>query len=204
MCQKYNDHIYDKQFDNILITDPFFKLYQHTCGNGIKVQCLDLVSCKEECTLFKGYSLVQGKSGIVAIRNVTFIDNYQSSVLASDMNLDFVICFYHDGVFVSATLINAYTVNSFPLKQTSVSFINTYHDGTNYNLGDIVPTLLKISGKLQLSEYINLQNPSTMILYLPNTQISLNAFVNDNNQIGCSYTCTYNSSKSLAITENWQ
>ncbi len=109
--------------------------------------------------MFKGYSLAQGKSGIVGIRNVTFIENYQSPVEASSMNLDFIVCFYHNGVFVSGTLINAYTVNSSPLKQTSLSFINTYHDGTNYNLGDRIPTLMKISGKLQLSEYINLQKP---------------------------------------------
>lgn len=101
----------------------------------------------------------QGKGGIAAIRNVTFIPNYQSPVEASDKNLDFIIAFYHDGIFVSSTLINAYTIKSLPLKRTSLSFINTYHDGVNYNLGDKIPTLIKLSGRLELSEYINLQYP---------------------------------------------
>jgi hypothetical protein len=48
--------------------------------------------------------------GIVAIRNATFISNYQSPVQASDKNLDFVICFYHDFVLATCSLINAYTV----------------------------------------------------------------------------------------------
>ncbi len=41
---------------------------------------------------------------------MTFIPSYQSPIQASDKNLDFVISFYHGGVFVSATLINGYTV----------------------------------------------------------------------------------------------
>lgn len=81
------------------------------CGNGQKVVCLD-TSCKEECTLFKGYvlPLTSGMAGVAAIRNVTFVSNYQSPIQASDKNLDFIIVFYHNNVRISTTLINAYTV----------------------------------------------------------------------------------------------
>ena len=147
MCQKFNDHVFDQQFDNVLNTQTYFKYYEHTCGNGIKVRCL-VPPCKSQCTLFKGYTLAQGKAGIAAIRNVTFITNYQSPVQASEKNFDFIIAFYHNGAFVSSTLINAYTIKSLPLKRTSLSFINTYHDGVKYNLGDKIPTLIKLSGRL--------------------------------------------------------
>ena len=152
MCQKYNDHVYGAQYDNTLNIQPYFNYYQNTCGNGVKVTCM-FPPCTSQCTLFKGYSLPlsQGKAGIAAIRNVTFISNYQSPVQASDQNFDFVISLYNDGNFISSTLINAYTIKSLPLLMTSLSFINTYNDGVKYNLGDKIPTLIKISGRLELS-----------------------------------------------------
>lgn len=150
-CQKYNDHVYNAQYDNVLITQPYYSLYQHRCGNGLNVSCM-VPPCLTKCTLFKGYNgFIHGKGGIISMRNVTFIPKYQSPVQANDQNLDFIISFYHDGVFVSSTLINAYTIKSLPLKQTSLSFINTYHDGVKYNLGDKIPTLIKLSGRLELS-----------------------------------------------------
>ena len=91
-----------------------FQYYKFVCGNGFYAMCNKTVglTCLAECTLFKGYTLAKGKAGVAAIRNVTFIPGYQSPIQASDKNLDFIVAFYHDGVFVSASLINAYTLKS--------------------------------------------------------------------------------------------
>lgn len=122
-----------------------------------------------------------GSGGVAAIRNATFIPNYQSPIQAGDNNLDFIVAFYHNGVFVSASLINAYTVSFDTLQTTTVSLINTYHDNVNWNAGERVPTLIKIEGKLALSEYVNLQYPDKMRLYLPGPSIKLDNFIVNQN-----------------------
>jgi hypothetical protein len=85
------------------------------------------------------------------MRNVNFKPGYQSPVQANDRNLDFIVCFYHAGTLVSASLINAYTIKPQSLQSTTISLINTYHDGTLYNKGDRIPTMMKISGKLSIT-----------------------------------------------------
>ena len=104
---------------------------------------------------------------------------------------------------MSASLINAYTVSFDNLQQTSVSLINTYHDGVRWNDGKRVPTLIKIEGKLTLSEYVNLQYPDKMRLYLPSTSIALGNFIVNNDQMGCSYFCRLNKSLTTTVSENW-
>lgn len=96
-------------------TTSYEKYYSFVCGNGQKVQCLD-TTCKEECRLFKGLGTNSGESGIIAMRNVTFVKGYQSPIQASDKNLDFIVSFYHAGTLVSSMLINAYTVKFEPLR----------------------------------------------------------------------------------------
>jgi hypothetical protein len=86
------------------------------------------------------------------------------------------------------------------MKQTSISLINTYHDGTTYNPGDRIPTLIKISGKLALSEYINLGYPDRMKLYLPNNKVSVDKFVTGLGELGCSFFCKVNKSMSAGIS----
>ena len=88
---------------------------------------------------------------MAAIRNATFIPNYQSPIKAGVDNLDFVVAFYQNGNFISASLINAYTVSFDTLQQTTVSLINTYHDNIMRNAGERVPTILEIQGKLAVS-----------------------------------------------------
>lgn len=95
--------------------------------------------------------MLTGEAGIAAMRNVNFIPGYQSPVQANDKNLDFIVCFYHAGTLVSASLINAYTIKPQSLQSTTISLINTYHDGTLYNKGDRIPTMMKISGKLSIT-----------------------------------------------------
>lgn len=104
---------------------------------------------------------------------------------------------------MSASLINAYTVSFDNLQQTSVSLINTYHDGVRWNNGKRVPTLIKIEGKLTLSEYVNLQYPDKMRVYLPSTSIALGNFIVNNDQMGCSYFCRLNKSLTTTVSENW-
>ncbi len=159
-------------------------------------------NCLLECTIFKGYdaALSQWMGGVAAIRNATFIPNYQSPIQAGDKNLDFVVAFYHNGVFISASLINAYTVSFDTLQQTTVSLINTYHDNVVRNAGERIPTLIKIQGKLALSEYVNLQYPDKMRVYLPNPSIGLDNFVINQNELGCSYSCRLNKSLSTAVS----
>lgn len=74
-----------------------------------ELQCVT-PPCTSQCNLFKGFNTGLGSSGVAAIRNVTFISNYQSPIKANDKNLDFVVAFYHAGQFVSATMINGYTL----------------------------------------------------------------------------------------------
>lgn len=87
----------------------------------------------------------------MSIRNVTFKDDFHASPLASDNDLDFVIAFYQDGDFVSASLINGYTLNSTRLENLKAEMINHYNYNNIKNEGDRVPTLLKFSGKFTLS-----------------------------------------------------
>lgn len=112
MCQKYNDHVIDLQKDNMLLknsTNGFYDYYSFTCGDGVEVKCVT-PPCKSQCLLFKGLGTVTGTGGVAAIRNVTFIPNYQSPIKATATNLDFMIAFYHAGTLVSASLINGYTI----------------------------------------------------------------------------------------------
>ncbi len=165
-------------------------------------------NCLLECTIFKGYDIAftQGMGGVAAIRNATFFPNYQSPVQAGSQNLDFIVVFYENSnpsIPVSASLINAYTVSFDNLQQTSVSLINTYHDGVRWNDGKRVPTLIRIEGKLTLSEYVNLQYPDKMRLYLPSTSIALGNFIVNNDQMGCSYFCRLNKSLTTTVSENW-
>ena len=70
----------------------------------------------------------------------------------------------------------------------------------NINDGARVPTLIKIEGKLALSEYINLQYPTKMKIYIPGTVVDFNKFLINKNQIGCTYLCKFNQSLSTAVT----
>lgn len=61
--------------------------------------------------------------------------DYQASEKSSEKDLDFVIAFYQDGVFVSASLINGYTLNSTRLDNLKAEIINNYNDNSVTNEG---------------------------------------------------------------------
>jgi hypothetical protein len=94
---------------------------------------------------------------VFSIRNVLFSAGYQSSYLADEKTLDFMIAFYHGGALVSASLVNAYTIRQARLSFISLNFYNTYLSSTAANDGARVPTLLSLSGNLSISE-INATN----------------------------------------------
>jgi hypothetical protein len=96
--------------------------------------------------MFKGDNGVQGGGGVVSIRGINFTAGYQSPIKSSLYNLDFIIAFYDGGVLVSSSVINAYTVSSARLSKSSITLVNTYNDGTNYNTGSRIPTMLKYYG----------------------------------------------------------
>lgn len=75
------------------------------------------------------------EAGVLSIRNVTFLKDFQASTKASEKDLDFVIAFYQDGIPVSASLINGYTLNSSRPENLRVDIINHYNDNTNINQG---------------------------------------------------------------------
>lgn len=114
MCQKYNDHVYNRQIDNTFAKTDRYGLFTWTCGAGINVTC-PTTDCSTQCQIlkggFSGGSMTRGSAGVLSIRNVTFIHSYHSPIQAGPLNFDFVIAFYHDGLLISSSLINAYTVN---------------------------------------------------------------------------------------------
>lgn len=154
-CQKYNDYVYSTQVDNTFTHTPSYGLYTFTCGHGELVTCPS-GDCSDSCRIFQGgftnSTMITGSAGVFSIRNVTFPKNYHSPVEAGPNNLDFVIAFYQNGTFVSCTLINAYTINQTRLQNVRADLINYYYDNTTSNIGNRIPTLLKISGYLTLQE----------------------------------------------------
>jgi len=66
------------------------------------------------------------------------------------MTLDFIITFYHGGSLVSASLINAYTINSARLSQMTPKFNNIFLSATQTNDGQRVPSLLSLDGHLTI------------------------------------------------------
>ena len=79
-----------------------------------------------------------------------------------------MFAFYQDDTFVSASLINAYTVNQTRLSLMKTSVINKYLDDTgNFNAGDRIPTLLSLSGHFTLNEAST--NVTSIIVYFPNS-----------------------------------
>ena len=130
-----------------------YGLYTSVCGNGQVVVC-PTTDCSARCQILKGgfnsTGMGTGSAGVLSIRNVTFIDSYQSSIEAGPNNFDFVIAFYQANTLVSASIINAYTLNKTRLQSIRADLINYYHDNTLTNIGNRLPTLLKLSGHLTL------------------------------------------------------
>lgn len=166
-CQAHNDYVYGQQLDNTYRQTSDYGLFHFVCGNGSVVVCPGGTSCAESCRLFKGKGTTQGSSGVLSIRNVTFIDNYQSSLLAGDSVLDFIIAFYHGGTLVSASLINSYTVKNTRLEQMTPKLYNTYLSATQTNDGRRLPTLLGLQGHLTISE-MNSNQYTQILVFLPN------------------------------------
>lgn len=145
MCQKFEDHVYGNQIDNFYESHSYYGVFRFVCGNGLVVQCV-VPPCTTQCNMFKGKNGVQGGGGAVSIRGINFTKSYQSPIKSNLYNLDFIVAFYNGGVLVSSSIINAYTVTSARLSKSSITLINTYNDGTNYNTGSRIPTMLRYYG----------------------------------------------------------
>jgi hypothetical protein len=201
-CQAYNDHVSGVQIDNVFESHQYYSVFSFTCGNGIVVKC-NTGSCKESCRILKGYQASLGYSGAFAIRNVTFIDNYYSPLVANHYGFDFILAFYHGGQMVSAALINAYTIEKARLQTLSAKIYNKYLSTSYYNQGERVPTLLALEGYISTSESKNM-SVDEIIVYLP-TQINVNKYVEASGRLGCTLYC--NSTQYLnfgkAVAENW-
>lgn len=82
-CQKYNDHVYNQQIDNTYIQTANYGLYKSVCGNG-QVSVCPITDCSTRCQIFRGgfnnVSIGTGTAGILSIRDVKFIDSYQSPI----------------------------------------------------------------------------------------------------------------------------
>jgi hypothetical protein len=83
MCQKYNDHVYNTQIDNTFMKNNYYGMYKSVCGSGGVALCAS-GDCSNACRIFRGgfsgSSMVTGNAGVLSIRNVTFIKDYQSPV----------------------------------------------------------------------------------------------------------------------------
>lgn len=83
MCQKYNDHVYNRQIDNTYIKNTNYGLYTSVCGTG-QVSSCPSADCSNPCRILRGGfssgSMVTGNAGTLSIRNVTFIKDYQAPV----------------------------------------------------------------------------------------------------------------------------
>jgi hypothetical protein len=157
-CQKYNDYVYSTQVDNTFVNTTNYGLYTFTCGQGNLVTCPS-GDCSNSCRIFRGgfssAGMTTGSAGVFSIRNVTFPVGYQSPIEAGVNNLDFIIAFYHNGTYISSTLINAYTINQTRLSAVRADLTNYYYDNATANTGQRIPTLLRISGHFTLQELAN-------------------------------------------------
>ena len=189
MCQKYNDHVYGRQIDNTFTKTNNYGLYKWVCGNGQAVVC-NTSDCSSACQIFKGGfrngAMTTGTAGVLSLRNVTFTNSYQSPIEAGPNNFDFVLTFYQAGVLVSASLINAYTMNKTRLSYVRGDLVNYYNDNVVTNIGNRLPTMLKISGYLSLTE-LGRKPITAMRVHIPNV-LSINNFIETNNfnRLGCS------------------
>lgn len=186
MCQKYNDHVYGSQVDNKFQMFSHYSVYDNLCGTGQEVVC-PTPNCSAQCQIMRGgfsaAAMTLGSAGVLSIRNVTFRPNYRSPVEAGPDNLDFIAAFYHAGVQISASLINAYTINRARLQNLRADLVNHYHDGTTTNNGARLPTMLRLSGHLTLSEYAS---SKSIRLYLPSS-LSFAPFIDGaQHTVGCS------------------
>ena len=150
-----------------------------------------MTDCSSDCHLFRGNfdsdptSINQGDAGVLSIRNVSFMQDYHSDIKASENDLDFVIAFYHEGDFISASLINGYTINSTRLDKLKVTLINNYNDGINKLEGSRTPSLLLLDGHFTLGELGN-DVISSISVFLPKS-LSISSFIEEDNlnKIGC-------------------
>lgn len=203
-CQKYNDYVYNGQYDNTFSKTSNYGVYNWMCGQGQKVTCPS-GDCAADCQILKGgfsntTTISDADGGVISIRNVTILKNYHSPVQANKYNFDFIFAFYQDQTLVSASLINAYTINSTRLSNISATIINSYHDSSaSFNPGDRIPTLIKLHGHLSLKEagntYIN-----SLRVYLPSSITAAN-FLSEGS-LGCSTNECYGSVGGLTAAED--
>ena len=207
MCQKYNDHVYNRQIDNTFAKTNNYGLFTWVCGSGQVVNC-PTSDCSSSCQILRGgfsnANITTGSAGVLSIRNVTFIDSYHSPVEAGPFNFDFVIAFYHDGLLVSSSLINAYTLNRTRLQNVRADVINHYHDNTLTNQGNRLPTLLKISGHLTLQE-AGRKLIKSIRVYFPSVLAITNFVETSNaNKFGCStQNCTASTGGLTKPQDSW-
>lgn len=152
VCEKYNA---DTPTSNIQIrtTDASglfnYGLYKFDCAQAYTASpsCAN-GNCATACNLFTGYGTANSNAGVMAMRKVTFPSSSFHSSLYADSNLmDFLVVFLQGTGFVSASLINAYTMVGAKMQNIKASYVNYFdYDSTNYNKGERVPTMIRISG----------------------------------------------------------
>ncbi|KRW99768.1 hypothetical protein PPERSA_07845 [Pseudocohnilembus persalinus] len=164
-----------------------------------------------KCFLFQGASTSAANSqGIIALRQVKILQNFQSQMYADDRVLDFVITFKYGNfmtqTFSSATLINAYTLNEEPFKHIKVSYINYYSraDGSSLT-GEYIPIILRIGGSLMDYEY----NYASKLQLFFDDSMDISDFYEDkdnqntNKEVGCSTEqCYYYKSEEVETSRD--
>lgn len=87
--------------------------------------------------MFTGYGTANSNAGVMSMRKVTFPSTqYHSSLYADDSLLDFLVIFLQGTGFVSASLINAYTMVGAKLQNIKASYVNYFdNSAANYNKG---------------------------------------------------------------------
>lgn len=148
MCQKYNnDGNNTRNFQSTVNnTNGTYGIYIFSCGENVNSTSYCSGTCSDECQILKGYSATTQYGGVVSMRRVVFPTGYHSSLYADQNLLDFVISFYHGSTMMSATLINAYTIEAVKMANIKYSYVNYYDNSSIYNKGVRIPTLARIAG----------------------------------------------------------
>ena len=151
VCEKYN---FDNPTDNIQIREDgdgeygFYGMYKFNCGTaytGGAVSCNG--NCQTSCNMFTGEGSGDQDSAVMAMRKVTFPSTqFHSSLYADDTLLDFLLVYMRGGTPSARTLINAYTMVGARMQNIKASYVNYYDDGTNWNKGMLIPTMIRIGG----------------------------------------------------------
>lgn len=182
-------------------------MYKFGCGNDYiaGAPCIS-GDCSSQCNMFTGYGTSNKGSSVMAMRKVTFPSGYHSSIYADNTLLDFLFVFRHSTSLAGISLVNGYTVSGKKMNNIKASYVNYYHDGSNYNKGKKLPMMIRIGGGVLPNEALS----ATVMAVFFDDNVKADTFYTTTGQsydIGCSTnSCKYYQNQGISIPRNdiWQ